>query len=120
MDRFLSPSGLGVLRRTETIPLSLGWQKDSIHIAEYLEKDLEAGGAPNFPRQEGDTQGLELGIGMHFLMIPRSSEGQGLSEMALHGVTTSSPQPQAVFCSRERKVFSSFSNPESPFHVLVH
>ena len=48
MDRFLSPSGLGVLRRTETIPLSLSWQKVSIHIAEYLGKDLEAGGDPSF------------------------------------------------------------------------
>lgn len=48
MDRFLRPSGLGVLRRTETIPLSLSWQKVSIHIAEYLGKDLEAGGDPSF------------------------------------------------------------------------
>ena len=30
MDRLLSPSCLEVLRRTETIPVSLGWQKASI------------------------------------------------------------------------------------------
>ena len=62
----LTPQCLRVLCKTESSPPSLDCEKASIHIAEYLAKDLEGGGDPSFVAgflpvpSGGTTLGAEL------------------------------------------------------------
>lgn len=75
---------------------------------------------PTFQDRKGiETQGLKLGIGGHFILmptlIPPSTEGHELSDTVIASIS----QPLAVFCARDSMAgFSGFSNPETT-HVVV-